>query len=141
MYSGITLKSPNFLPSFYLIKYIKASLPKGILFDTTIVSTLTLNTEIELFVLVKFVFFNFNINKGSNFFSNFVYDNKFLWFYLYNIPLFSVKSACSKTFTASLLLIPLITQKYSAHFTIKIATSLRLIGIIDISWHPLQTCG
>ena len=78
MYSGITLKSPNFLPSFYLIKYIKASLPKGILFDTTIVSTLTLNTEIELFVLVKFVFFNFNINKGSNFFSNFVYDNKFL---------------------------------------------------------------
>ena len=64
------------------------------------------------FLLVKFVFFNLNIAKRYNFFTQFMYENKFLNFFLFNnASLTSAKLAFCSKFKASLLLIPLVIQE------------------------------
>ena len=64
------------------------------------------------FALLIFVFFNFTIAKHYNLSTHFIYDNKFFYFFhFYNTPLSSVKLACCSNFTASFLLILLITQR------------------------------
>ena len=60
------------------------------------------------FVLVKFVFFKFNIAKSYNLFSHFTCSRKFFGFY--NTSFSSVKSAFCIKFTALFLLIPLINN-------------------------------
>ena len=86
----------------------------------------------------------FWISISPNFiiFSIFIYYFKeFYIFLIYNVPLFSVKSAFWNTFTALFLIIKVIKQQESRALMFKIAVLPRFIDIINKLWHLLQSFG
>ena len=56
------------------------------IFRETLGALVHLSVLKRAFVSVKFVFFNFNINKCYNFFTNFVYGEKRFVTFFYNVP-------------------------------------------------------
>ena len=56
------------------------------IFCETLGALVHLSVLKRAFVSVKFVFFNFNINKCYNFFTNFVYGEKRFVTFFYNVP-------------------------------------------------------
>ena len=56
------------------------------IFRETLGALVHLSVLKRAFVSVKFVFFNFNINKRYNFFTNFIYGEKRSVIFFYNVP-------------------------------------------------------
>ena len=109
--------------------------------DTNTFFNIYVSQQDRSLMAVKCVFFfNFNIINIINFFTHlYIYGN--ILFMFYNVALFSVKLEFCINFTASILLIKLIRQRYSETLMFKIAISLRFMDIISKSCHPLQTFG
>ena len=86
---GEIYKKVYFLASMLPVKYLNPFLPKEILLDTVILLLSIFFNWNWLFMLVKLLFFDFNIIKFYNFFHSYTCFKNLCIYWIYNFPLFS----------------------------------------------------